>query len=393
MDDVTIDWTETTFVRLESDYSCFGGSLHSCPYGTSVRPFESHIAVGRVNVKNRGRPGVNVKDVAALAGVSVATVSNVLNAPDRVVEETRRRVQDAINELGWVRNESARQLRVGRSDTVGIVLVDVANPYFTNVMRGAEELLQTHGIGIAIGDSNQSSDKEKKLIRHFRQTRPLGVLIAPIGKATANVRELADSGVPVVLIDGVGHPDFSGVGADDLEGGRLAADHLFSLGHRRIGLCGGPAGLLQVVERRRGAHLAAEKASGAVIEFDTLTMDLDAGAVVAEQFLRIPTAHRPTALFAGNDLVAIGVSQALMARGIDVPKDVAIIGYDDISFVSAVAPPLSSVSQPCHDMGKAAAQILLDLIQSPDKNTIKHELFLPNLVVRASTTCPKVINP
>jgi len=334
---------------------------------------------------------VSMRDVAVLAQVSVGTVSNVLNSPDRVSEATRLRVQQAIDKLGWVPNESARQLRAGRSRSIGMVVMDIANPFFTDVAMGAEQLLYEQQYSVQIGNSSSSPARELTLLERFEQQRVGGVLFAPIEDSAERVLRLRRRGIPVVIVDRVGSSaDFCSVGVDDIAGGRLAGAHLLEQGHRKLAFVGGPGSLPQVRDRRRGLELATEQAGDgvSVLVISTPALAIADGLSGAGEIVALPDAERPTAVFAACDLVAIGLLQGFVTAGLKVPDDIAIIGYDDIAFAAAAAVPLSSIRQPREDIGRRSAELLVDEIEAADAGTgHRHEAvrFTPQLVVRRST--------
>ncbi len=336
------------------------------------------------------RATVSMKDVAALAGVSVGTVSNVLNSPELVAEATRQRVEAAIEKLGWVRNESARQLRAGRSRSIGMVVMDIANPFFADVVRGAEDFLYQNGYSVHIGNSDQRLDREATLLEQLQQQRVRGVLFAPIGVGTEPAVQVRQRGIPVVLVDrAAGVVGFCTVGADDIEGGRLAVAHLLAQGHRRIAMVGGPGALPQVRDRRRGAELAMQTAPAAsLLVISTELLDVAWGKRVASELLTLPDDERPTAVFALNDLLAIGLLQGFTLAGVRVPDEMAIVGYDDIAFAAAAAVPLSSVRQPRVALGTSAAELLFAEIQAAETDA-PHEhhavRMTPELIVRQSS--------
>src|SRR4051794_29027077 len=200
----------------------------------------------------------SIKEVALHAGVSLGTVSNVLNRPEMVAEATRRRVLDAIEQLGYVRNDSARQLRAGRSRTIAIVVLDVANPFFTDVVRGAEQVVEAAGSMLVVCNSGEDSAREDRHLELLEEQRVGGILITPVADGRQPVlNRLIERGIPVVLVDrGAGTASRCSVAVDDELGGRLAADHLLDRGHRRIGYVGGPFGIAQVADRYAGASAA-----------------------------------------------------------------------------------------------------------------------------------------
>lgn len=329
---------------------------------------------------------VSVKDVAARAGVSIGTVSNVLNNPGKVSAATARRVRHAIDSLGYVRNDAARQLRAGRSRAIGLVVLDVSNPFFAEMARGAEDQAARAGFSVIVGNTAEQEDRELAHLDLFDEQRVHGVLVTPAGQIDERLRRLRDRGIPAVLVDRLStDTSFSSVSVDDVMGGRMAVAHLIEQGARRVAYVSGPPQLRQVRERLEGAASAVDARSGVsltVVEADALT--LAAGHVTGERIARMDRSSRPDAIFAANDLVAIGVLQALVAARIRVPQDVMLIGYDDIDFARSTVVPLSSVRQPAAEIGASGVRILLDQAANPDVSA-RHVVYEPTLVPRAST--------
>ncbi|MEE4023450.1 LacI family DNA-binding transcriptional regulator [Gordonia sp. PKS22-38] len=334
--------------------------------------------------------GVSMRDVAAAASVSVGTVSNVLNAPEKVAPATVARVHAAIESLGFVRNDAARQLRAGRSRCVGLVVLDVGNPFFTDIARAAEREAGHHDLTVLLGTSDEDVLRESAYIDAFDQQRVFGLMVSPIGDDLERLDALRRRGTPVVLVDrdATGSP-FDSVAVDDIAGGRLAAEHLCGLGRRRIAYVGGPTNLRQVTDRRRGAEEAIAQVPGAALEvIETPSLTVLAGREVGERLQRRKPGERPDAVFCANDLVAMGVLQAftMMGGGVRVPEDIALIGYDDIDFARSAVVALSSVRQPTARIGATAVDLLLSAAaDSPDGHTPANPVFQPELVARAST--------
>jgi LacI family transcriptional regulator len=332
---------------------------------------------------------VSIKDVAARAGVSVGTVSNVLNRPERVAEETRTRVQLAIIALGFVRNEPARQLRAGRSRTIGLLVLDAANPFFADVSRGAEEAAALAGLAVILCNSGQDAVKETSYLNLMAEQRVQGLLLTPVDADPIRLSRLVERGMPVVLLDrraeGAG---MCSVSVDDVSGGDLAVSHLLEMGHERVAFIGGPTTIAQVKDRLQGARNALARAGrdpDSLVTITTTSMTVAAGRGAGERLGGLPVKRRPTAAFCGNDLLALGLLQEMIRQGLDVPNDVAIVGYDDIEFAAAAAVPLTSVRQPRHLLGKTAADLLLEETQDPQNHIHRQIEFEPDLVVRAST--------
>lgn len=330
---------------------------------------------------------VSVKEVAAVAAVSVGTVSNVLNRPEKVAPATVERVLQAISELGYVRNDAARQLRAGRSRCIGLVVLDVGNPFFAEVARGAEARAAEEGMTVLLASSDESADRETSCLELFQEQRVNGVLVTPATHDLAPLARLRDAGVPVVLVDReTPDDDFLSVSVDDVEGGYLAVRHLLELGRRRIAFVCGPLGIHQVADRLEGARRAVAlvpEATLEVVEMPALTVLH--GRAAGEGLIAPDAAHRPDAVFAANDLLAVGLLQALaLLADVRVPDDIALIGFDDIDFASATVVPLSSIRQPAHLIGYTAVDTLLAEL-SGEQMPERHVRFRPELVVRAST--------
>jgi LacI family transcriptional regulator len=334
-----------------------------------------------------------IKQVARRAGVSIGTVSNVLNRPELVATSTRQRVLDAIAELGYVRNDSARQLRAGQSRQIALVVLDVTNPFFTDVVRGAEAAAEEHGVMVVVCNSGEDAGREQRHLELLEEQRVRGVLITPVDESPGSRLELLiQRGTPVVLVDrGSGRHSRCSVAVDDLLGGRLAGAHLVEQGHQRIAFVGGPPTIAQVHDRHAGIAGAVRDAGGhaelSVVPTPNLTVA--SGRAAATRIASLSADERPTAVFCANDLLALGVLQEMTQRGIRVPQDVAIVGYDDIEFAAAAAVPLSSVRQPREQLGRTAAALLLEEIEDDGRHEHRHVVFQPELIVRESSGRPR----
>jgi DNA-binding LacI/PurR family transcriptional regulator len=332
---------------------------------------------------------ISIKDVAVLAGVSVGTVSNVLNRPEVVAATTRQRVLDAITTLGYVRNDSARQLRAGLSRTIAMVVLDIANPFFTDVVRGAEQATDRASVALMLFSSGEDASRERRQLQHIEEQRVLGTLITPVDDGPDSyLEQLIRRGMPVVLVDRRSRQSGRcSVAVDDLMGGRMAGAHLLEQGHRRLSFVGGPTTLGQVHDRHRGfgAALAREGSNVDLLAIETTGLTVRAGREAASAIADLPPTRRPTAVFCANDLLALGVLQGLTRRGVRVPREVALVGYDDIDFAAAAAVPLSSIRQPRQQLGQAAAELLLEEASATERHQHRQVLFQPQLVVRASS--------
>jgi LacI family transcriptional regulator len=333
------------------------------------------------------RTRVTVQQVARHANVSVGTVSNVLNRPQIVAAETRERVLRVIDDLGFVRNESARHLRSGTGRTIGLVLLDLANPFMTDLARAVEERANEAGYSLIVCNSDEDAAKEDAYLQVLEERRVEGVLVVPVATVTARIDGLRARGTPVVRMNlraaGVGECT---VGIDDVRTGELAMEHLLGLGHERIAYVTSASHVYPTDERRDGALHAARRAGRdddalRIVGVDHL--NVAHGRDAGERILGLHP--RPTAVFCANDLVALGVLQVLIRHRVRVPDDMAIIGVDDIEFAAAAAIPLTSVRQPRHALGRMAAELLLDEAAGDPDHVHRRVVLQPELVVRAST--------
>jgi len=334
---------------------------------------------------------VSIRDVAREAGVSVGTVSNVLNKPDEVSSDSIARVQTAIDRLGYVRNDAARRLRAGVASTVGFVVLDGRNPFWGDVVRGAEDEASRHGIAVLVGNTDEDPAREEMYLDLFAEQQVRGVLISPYGDITHRLERLRERRIPVVLVDRM-NPEgrFSAVATDSVSGGRMAAEHLLEQGRRRIAFVGGPLDLRLVRERLDGARWAVDSADvSATLEvIATDALSIEDGVAAGRRILDRHPAQRPDAVFAANDLIALGVLQSLAADGTAlVPGQISIIGFDDIAFAGAAMVPLSSMRQPARAIGATALRILLEEAAEPTLIP-RQTVFRPELVERASTRRP-----
>lgn len=329
-----------------------------------------------------GSPGVRA--VAKLAGVSLGTVSNVLNNPDRVRPETRRRVEAAMVELNFVGSVIARQFRRGESETVGVLVPDIGNPFWADVLRGVEDTLEASHLALLVSSTRQDPERALRAVETFERQQVDGLLLAPSSVPAERLAPFKNRPFGVVTVDGrLARSNIPSVSLDDVTGGYLVASHLLAVGHRHLVLVNGPQSVSWCRDRAKGVRKALMEhdldSSTSLLEIgvDELTVEQGIGSV--EKFLQKPTAA--TAIACANDLLALGVLIGLRRRGLDVPRDYALSGFDDVDFASALLPALTSVRQPAREMGTAAAELLLQ----PPSARSKHVRFEPELVVREST--------
>ncbi len=329
------------------------------------------------------RRRASISDVARLAGVSVGTVSNVLNRPDRVSDATRERVESAIAQLSFVPNGSARHLRVGTITTVGAIVLDIANPFFTDLARGIEARLDEDDYTLMIASSDEDPEREARYLRLYEQHGVQGIMVVPATDDVDHLVTLAERGVRIVLLDRPSPVEsLSSVAVDDVHGGALAVRHLLGQGHERIAFLNGPHTIRQCADRWAGAVQAVEAAGldpAVTLEETTVSLNADGGDAGTRSL--VDRTDRPTSVFCVNDLVALGSLRTLRRAGLSVPDDVAVVGYDDVTFAAELATPLTSVRQPTHELGVRAADLLL----RGDDGEPEHVVFQPTLVVRESS--------
>ena len=331
---------------------------------------------------------VSVKEVAAEAGVSVGTVSNVLNRPEVVSERTVAKVTAAIERLGFVRNDAARQLRAGHSRNFGLVVLDGRNPFFMDVTQGAQHRALENGYTVLMGSSDNSLTTEQQLLDLFDEQRVAGVLISPMHSDLSRLWKIREAGTPVVVVDrGSGDRSFSSVSVNDVEGGRIAVKHLVDLGRKNIAFVGGPQSIVQVQHRLEGAQSVIAGTAGTVLQhMPTRQLTVLEGRAAGERILAMDPAERPDGVFAANDLLALGILQALVMSGsLRVPQDIALVGYDNIDFAESAVVPITTVRQPAEEIGRTAVDVLLRESEAGADAVREQFVFTPKLVIREST--------
>ncbi|MFD7818346.1 LacI family DNA-binding transcriptional regulator [Streptomyces sp. NPDC059785] len=334
---------------------------------------------------------VGMADVAREAGVSLGTVSNVLNRPHLVAPSTHARIQAVIDRLGYVRSEQARGLRGGTSRLVAVLVPDLANPFYSALVRGAEERIRGAGLGVLVCNSARDAAEELRLLGMLTEHQVRGAVLAPTDPGGAAVDALRRNGVPLVLADHrAAAEDACSVAVDDVLGGYLAARHLLGSGHRTFVHVTGPASLRQVRERRAGIARAFTEARvplHGVRDLGCPELTVAAGRDAGGRLLGMP--GRPTAVFCANDLLALGLMQTVYEAGLRVPRNLAVVGYDDIDHAASAVVPLTSVRRPAAAMGAtAAARLLAETTGELAGHRHEQTLLEPELVVRASTGSP-----
>jgi LacI family transcriptional regulator len=332
---------------------------------------------------------LTIRQIADLAGVSIATVSRVLNGRGDVSDETRELVSRVIRENGYTANRSARGLSAGRTGLVGILVPLVYPAYFSAIVAGAAQALSERDLQIVLSPTGAEHDREVSVLDRLHALTDGALIILP-EESSEELERLLDGGYRFVVLDPLMPLDerIPAVSAAHTSGADQAIRHLLELGHRRIAHITGPLGWVATEDRRRGYRAAL--ASAGILPDPVLEIqaepEIRPGREAALRLLELP--ERPTAIFAFNDNIAIGAIQAARARGLRVPDDVSIVGFDDVEHATIVTPMLTTVRQPLAEMGRTAVSLLNRLLERQNFETLHIELAT-RLVVRDSTAPPR----
>jgi LacI family transcriptional regulator len=335
-----------------------------------------------------------IGDVAREAGVSITTVSHTLNGTRFVAEPTRLRVLAAVERLSYEVNSVAQSLKRNRSHAIGLVITDISNPFFTSLVRGIEDVANQAGYSVILCNTDEDPAKELTYLRMLSRKRVDGIVVAPTGTPSAFIDGLIESGFPLVCIDRAspGAPcDI--VLVDNVGGARSATEHLIGLGHRRIGIISGLAPVGTSSERLAGYRAAL--AGAGIAEQPALVRAgnsrMDGGYRRMLELLDLPA--RPSALFVTNNLMTLGALGALQARGVRVPEDVALIGFDDFEWAVVLRPRLTAVAQPTYEIGETAARMLLDRVEGDPPPEPRRVVLPTRLIVRESCGADRQAHP
>lgn len=348
---------------------------------------QGNMAVQRGNKdQGDGRRKVTITAIAREAGVSVPTVSRVVNGRSDVAPDTRARVEDLLRQYGYRRRTVAPGDRAALLD---LVFNDLDSPWAVEIIRGVEEVAHASGVGTVVSAIHDRAGAARQWMKNLRARASDGVILVTSALEPVLHKELHRLGVPLVVIDPAGSPalDAPTIGATNWAGGMAATGHLLELGHRRIGFIAGPPRLLCSRARLDGYRSALEDAGVPVNDELIVPGDFyhESGFTGCETLMALP--EPPTAVFAASDQMALGAIEALRRKGLRVPQDVSVVGFDDLPEMRWSAPPLTTVRQPLAEMGKMAARTVLRQAQGGDIDAPRLELAT-ELVVRASTSPP-----
>lgn len=333
-----------------------------------------------------GRIVATIKDVARLAGVSPSTVSRVIRNSGYVSPRAREAVLAAIQQLGYHPNAVARSMTQQRTHTIGVVISDIANPFFPSVVRGLDDVAHSNGYQLIVCNSDEDPTKEREAVQVLLSRQVDGLVVASTGGAIQELRQAMEGGVPVVLLDRlVRLPGADAVGIDNAEAATMAVRHLLELGHRRIGIILGPPHV-HTSKSRLAGYLKALKEYG--IEPDPELMrhgDFKESGGYTETKALLQLKQPPSALFTTNNLTTTGALLALREAGIAIPQQMALVGFDDIPWARVVRPALTVVEQPTYLLGTTAAQLLFARLRHRETSPLGRVVQLQaNLVVRES---------
>lgn len=325
-----------------------------------------------------------MKEVASRAGVSVATVSRVLNNHARVDPELRTRVMAAMEALNYHPNRVAQRLRAGAGGVIGLIISDIENPFFVSVVRGVEDMAYQHALSVLLCNSDENPAKQQMYIRVMRAEDVAGLIITPNASSDEGLHQLIETRMPLVFMDRqVENLDVDSVTVDSAGGTRDATQHLINIGHRRIAIIGVPLAI-STGRERYDAFIQTLQANGIGPEEDLLRTGaarLTTGYQSTMELLNLP--QPPTAIFASNNVLALGMLQALHERGVQVPEQIAVVGFDDLPWAGALWPPLTAVAQPTYQLGHEAARLLLRRINNPNA-PVEHVVLKTHLIIRRS---------
>lgn len=334
---------------------------------------------------------ITIADVAKRAGVSKMTVSRVINNSGYIGQETRERVEQAIQELGYIPNALARSLRFKQTRIIGLIVTDITNPFFTTLARGVEDTASEQDFSVIFCNTDESPDEEARYVNVLMQKQVDGLLLVPAGGSRESLEALHQHKLPFVLLDRhIPQANVDAVYCDNAEGAYRLIKHLLDLGHERITVLSGPAEVSSAADRVAGCRRALNEAglgqNVTPVYYGPFTVE--GGYEAAKQALAaIP---RPTAMFAANNFIAVGALRAIHEAGLKLVEDVSLVAFDDLALSYIVEPFMTIIEQPAYEMGQRATALLLDRLagQGPDA---PQEIVLPTqMFVRTSSGPPHV---
>jgi LacI family transcriptional regulator len=332
---------------------------------------------------------ITIKNVAQQAGVSKATVSKYLTGRPYVSQETAARIQAAIDDLNFKPNGLARSLVTRRTDMLGVVVANIGNPFYTDLVQAIDAEARSLGFNIILAQTDRDPSRERDLVQAMQQKGVDGLIFASVHMDDVEVVRLKRSGVNLVLASRyLTDADIDSVTVDSVKGAWLVVDYLINLGHRRIAHLAGPESVLPIRDRKEG-YLAALREANVPSDKDLIvhgSTGFDAGRAGLSRLLELPRDRRPTAIFTCNDLVALGVLEEARNRGLEIPEDLSVAGFDNISFGAISRVPLTTIDSSIGELGRRAVRMLAERLDAKDKALPpRYEVLQPHLLVRGST--------
>jgi len=337
-------------------------------------------------------PRVSIKDIAEVAGVSYSTVSRALNNNPLISQEVRTRVQALAQSMGYSPNALAQGLLSHRTHSIGVIITTISDRFFVDILKGVEEKAKAANIAMFLAVSNNDPDHEIRIIENFNRRRVDGVIVAASRLSNDYANRLEEIHIPIVVVNNQAEGEYQNLHSiyvDDYAGGKLAMQHLIELGHRKIGYLG-MSNRPRSNHHRLNAYLDALKEKGIVPQPTWVVIDPTAAEGDLEGDMKAGQSLAPhlieagvTAIFCYCDTVAVGAIAACRRIGLDIPREISVMGFDDSELCEIVHPPLTTIQQPKYEMGQMAMQMLLDCL---DQKAVENHIYQPTLVIRASTS-------
>mgnify|MGYP002386543065 CR=1 FL=1 len=332
-----------------------------------------------------------IKDVARRAGVAHTTVSRALRNSPLISPATTERIQQIASEMGYHPSAAARSLKTNRSQTLGVIVSAIDDPFFSEILQGIDDVAQECGYSLFIAASQRSLEREQHIVRAMREQRVDGVILCSTPFSREQSKQLRADEIPLVVINNQSAEDYRySIYHDDLDGSRQVMRHLIELGHERIAYLGYPRSGRTNAHRLQG-YREEMAAAGLIIiegyEVDAQTSDPAGGQAAADPVLALTP--RPTAIFCYNDMLAIGLLRGMQNAGLRIPEDFSVAGFDNITISAFTTPPLTTLDQPKHTIGAQAARLVLGLLEGADNASPKIQTLKGTLLVRRSTARPE----
>ncbi|NTV37521.1 MAG: LacI family transcriptional regulator [Anaerolineaceae bacterium] len=338
---------------------------------------------------------VTIIDIAKKLNVSHSTVSRALNGSTLISHDTTERIRKIAAEMGYLHSAAARSLKTNRSQALGVIVSNINDPFFGEILQGIEEVAQNNDYSLFMAASQHDPDREQHIVQTMREHRVDGVIICSASFSTAQSNQFSKYGIPIVVVNNQAAEDYRySIYHDDIDGSRQLTRHLISLGHRRIAYLGNSSSGRTNLDRLAGFEQEMSASGIAILNeyrFEVPGIDPQHGIDGANYFLKLN--QRPTAIVCYNDLIATGVLKGLQSAGIHVPKDISVTGFDNIVFSAFTNPPLTTFDQPKRYIGSEAARLVLELLNTPSQDGSLPEPVVQTLqgklLIRQSCAAPQ----